>query len=111
MIADVLGALLLVGDVLGVLLLVGGVLFTAIGSVGVLRLPDFYTRAHAAGKPDTLGVLLSVVGLALLHGVTTLVGIKLLLIATFVAIANPAAIHALSRAALRSGLVPWSRET
>lgn len=93
----------------GVGLLVLGVAFTVIGHLGLLRLPDFYTRAHAASKPDTMGVVLIMAGLAVLEGVTTTTGVKLLLIALFVAIANPVGIHVLSRSALRQGVTPWGR--
>jgi multicomponent Na+:H+ antiporter subunit G len=93
---------------LGVALLAGGVGFTIIGSIGVLRLPDFYARSHAASKPDTLGLVLSMLGLAVLQG-ADLTSLKLLLILVFVAVTNPAAIHALGRSAIRSGLEPWTR--
>lgn len=86
-----------------------GVLFSVIGSIGVLRFPDFYSRAHAASKPDTLGLMLTVLGLAVIEG-PTLSSAKLLLIFFFVALGNPTATHALGRAALRSGLEPWSAE-
>ena len=95
---------------LGNALLAGGVAFTVIGSLGLLRLPDFYTRAHAAGKPDTMGVVLSVLGLAVLEGgLLTVTGVKLVLIAAFLAVANPVTVHVLSQAAMRTGLRPWSR--
>ena len=93
---------------IGFALLVAGVAFAAIGSIGVHRLPDFYTRAHAASKPDTLGLILSMLGLATLQGVS-LDSAKLILILLFVALGNPTATHALGRAALRSGLEPWTR--
>ena len=86
-----------------------GVFFALLGSIGINRLPDFYTRAHAAAKPDTLGLMLVVVGLALREGMT-ITSAKLVLIAVFVVVANPAASHALGRAAVRSGLAPWMRE-
>ncbi len=92
---------------LGLILLFAGALFVLIGSIGVIRLPDFYTRTHAASKPDTLGLVLSMSGLALIQG-ADLNSIKLLLIVAFVAIANPAAAHALGRAAMRAGLEPWT---
>lgn len=92
----------------GFTFLVTGTLFAVIGSIGVTRLPDFYTRAHAASKPDTLGLVLSMLGLAILEG-PTLNSLKMLLILLFVSLANPAATHALGRAALRSGLEPWAR--
>jgi multicomponent Na+:H+ antiporter subunit G len=94
---------------LGVLLIALGVGFTVIGALGLLRLPDFYTRAHAASKPDTMGAVLVMAGLAVLEGIATTTGMKLVLIAIFVLIANPVAIHVLSRSAARRGLRPWAR--
>ena len=44
-----------------------GVIFSVIGSIGVIRFPDFYSRAHAASKPDTLGLMLTVFGLAVIE--------------------------------------------
>jgi len=98
-----------VATVIGMALVALGVGFTVIGHLGLVRLPDFYTRAHAASKPDTMGVVLVMGGLAVLEGVATITGIKLLLIALFVGIANPVAIHVLSRSALSRGLTPWGR--
>lgn len=88
-------------------LLLSGLFFIVAGAIGILRLPDFYTRLHAMGKCDTLGVALMVLGLALLEG-ATLNGLKILLLIVFVGVANPTATHALGRAAHRAGLVPWS---
>ncbi len=88
------------------MLLILGLLFILIGVVGILRLPDFYTRLHAMGKCDTLGVALVLLALAI-HAGVSLVTVKLLLISIFISLANPIATHALGRAALRSGLAPW----
>jgi multicomponent Na+:H+ antiporter subunit G len=95
--------------ILGVGLIALGVGFTVIGHLGLLRLPDFYTRAHAASKPDTMGVVLVMAGLAVLEGIATITGVKLMLIAVFVGIANPVAVHVLSRSAVARGLKPWAR--
>lgn len=84
-----------------------GFFFIFTGALGILRFPDFYTRLHAMGKSDTLGVALMVLGLAILQG-ATLNGAKVLFIIVFVGLANPTATHALGRAAHRAGLVPWS---
>ena len=86
-------------DLLSWLALLGGGAFALIGSVGLLRMPDFYTRLHAAGITDTLGAGLIVLGLALQAG-WTLVTVKLLLMLVFVWFTSPIATHALSRAAL-----------
>ncbi len=86
-------------DLLSWLSLLGGVVFALIGSVGLLRMPDFYTRLHAAGITDTLGAGLILLGLILQAG-WTLVSAKLLLIVIFLWFTGPIATHALSRAAL-----------
>jgi multicomponent Na+:H+ antiporter subunit G len=82
-----------------------GIGFMLIGSVGVIRLPDFYSRTHAASKTDTLGILLVIVGLMILEGFTINMG-KLAFVLIFVALANPIGSHALARAAMESGLKP-----
>lgn len=86
--------------------LILGLLFILAGVLGVLRLPDFYTRLHAMGKCDTLGVTLVLLALAIYAGVS-LVTVKVLLISVFIGLANPVATHALGRAAMKSGLTPW----
>ena len=88
------------------LLLLLGLLFILAGVLGILRLPDFYTRLHAMGKCDTLGVALVLVALAIYEGLS-LYSVKILLISVFVGLANPTATHALGRAAHRSGLAAW----
>lgn len=54
----------LVQNILTIVLVLGGTIFMLVGSIGLNRLPDFYTRAHASGKVDTLGILMFVSGLA-----------------------------------------------
>ena len=87
-------------------ILIAGLAFIMLGVIGVLRLPDFYTRLHAMGKCDTLGVALVLVALAIHEGFS-LYSVKILLISVFIGLANPTATHALGRAARRTGLVPW----
>ena len=91
------------------ILLVIGLLFILAGVIGILRLPDFYTRLHAMGKCDTLGVALVLIALAIHEGMS-LNSVKILLISVFVGLANPTSTHALGRAALKAGLTPWLRE-
>ncbi|GAB6061104.1 monovalent cation/H(+) antiporter subunit G [Desulfonatronum parangueonense] len=93
-------------DALAVILVLGGTFFMLVGSIGINRLPDFYTRAHAAGKVDTLGILMFLTGLAVFEGFT-LTAAKLLLIIVFVAFTSPVATHALARRALLYGMKPW----
>ncbi len=94
---------------LAVALLAAGVFFHAVAAVGVLRLPDFYTRLHAVGKAETLGVVLVLMAVALWAG-PGLTAVKVLAVAAFLFLANPTATHALGRAAFRLGVRPWQRE-
>ena len=91
------------------ILLIGGFFFVFAGVIGILRLPDFYTRLHAMGKNDTLGVALMALAVVFLEG-ATLNSVKILFIVLFVALSNPTATHALGRAAHRAGLVPWQKD-
>lgn len=88
--------------------IVFGFLFVCVAAIGVLRLPDFYTRMHASGKSETLGMMLSLFGLAIYHGFN-LVSLKILLISLFILLANPIGSHAITRAAFYSGLKPWKK--
>ena len=54
------------------LLLAGGLFFHGVAALGVARMPDFFTRLHAVSKAETLGVLLTLAGLALWSGLTLL---------------------------------------
>jgi multicomponent Na+:H+ antiporter subunit G len=84
-----------------------GTFFLGVSALGVVRFPDFYTRAHAIGKSETLGIMLVVAGLIALEapGPATL---RLLFVLAFALIANPTAIHAVARAARRTGVQPWT---
>ena len=92
--------------IISIILIVVGVFFIMVGSIGILRLPDFYARTHAASKSDTLGIMFVIGGLILFEG-ATINSIKLLFIILFIFLANPIGTHALSRAAYKSGLIPW----
>jgi len=98
-----------VSDMVGLALIFGGLFFVLVSSLGLIRFPDFYTRSHALGKSDTLGTMLVLGGLAA-YGGLTLSSFKLLLILVFVALGNPTATHALTRAALRSRHEMWGRK-
>jgi multicomponent Na+:H+ antiporter subunit G len=95
-------------EVASLVLVSAGAFFLLVGSIGVVRLPDFYSRSHATGKSDTLGVMLTLFGLALHEGITVS-DAKLLAVIVFVALASPVGTHALARAAYRTGLEPWYR--
>lgn len=96
-------------EVLGGLLLGAGILFTLAGTVGLLRFPDFYTRLHAAGVSETLGMIAIVAGLAL-HAVEADALVRLALIGLFMLVTAPIASHALARAARHGGVPPAAEE-
>jgi len=85
------------------ILLVSGALLCVIGGIGLLRLPDFYSRTHGASVADPLGAFLILLGLILQAG-ATLVTVKLLTIAVFMLLAGPATAHALAKAAFGRGV-------
>ena len=91
---------------LAALLMVMGGVFLLVSAIGLLRLPDFYCRAHAVGKAETLGTMLVLCGLAV-HNGANLTSVKLLLTLVIVLITNPTATHALMRSAFRSGVAIW----
>ena len=98
-----------INEILAVIFLGFGTFFMLIGSIGLIRLPDFYSRAHATGKVDTLAILLIITGLVIYEGLT-INSAKLVIIFIFVAVTNPTATNALTRAAFRFRLRPWFRK-
>ena len=87
--------------------LLGGAAFLVIGAIGLIRFPDFFTRIHATGIIDTMGVALTFAGLVILAG-WTLPAVKLVLILCFMLLTGPTATHALAKAALHGRLDPVS---
>lgn len=83
-----------------------GIFFIFMGSVGIVRLPDFYSRTHSISKSDTLGIILVIIGLIVYEGFTQS-SIKLALVSLFVALSNPIGSHAIGRAAFKGGLKPF----
>lgn len=92
-------------DALSWVLLVAGGFFCIVGAIGMLRMPDFYTRLHAASVTETLGAGFILAGLVLQAGFT-LVAAKLVMIGLLIAIVSPTATHALARAAMARGVTP-----
>jgi multicomponent Na+:H+ antiporter subunit G len=92
-------------EALSWVLLAAGGAFCVIGAAGMLRMPDFFTRMHAAGVTDTLGAGLILLGLMLQAGLT-LVTVKLVAIGLLIFFTSPTATHALAKAALARGLKP-----
>jgi multicomponent Na+:H+ antiporter subunit G len=92
-------------DALSWVCLVAGGLFCIVGALGLVRMPDFYTRMHAASVIETLGAGFILLGLLLQAGFS-LVAVKLLFIGVLIFFASPTATHALARAAMVRGLKP-----
>ena len=90
-------------DALGWICIVLGSVFCMIGGIGMLRMPDLFTRAHAAGITDTLGA-----GLILLGLMTQIefgqVTVKLIMVLVFLWVTSPTATHALMKAAFAAGI-------
>ncbi len=91
--------------VLGWVFVGAGSVFLIIGGIGLLRLPDFYSRIHAAGITDTMGAWLIIVGLLFTSG-GVLPHLKLVMLLIFLIITSPLASHALAKAAYLRHLEP-----
>ena len=96
-------------NIIAGLFILAGFFFFFTATLGLLRLPDFYTRLHATGKGDTLAVLYSLIGLAIYHGFN-ITSAKILFIAVFMFLAQPTATHAISRAAFGCNFLAWKPE-
>ena len=90
-------------EILVWLCLLAGAAFSVIGGIGLLRMPDFYTRSHAASITDTLGATLILLGLGI-HAGFGLVMVKLVFVFVFLYLTSPTAAHALVKAAYSKGL-------
>lgn len=99
----------IVNAVVWVLLLSGG-FFMVTGALGMVRLPDVFTRMHAAGMVDTMGAGLTLAGLCVysLHDGAGLVAVRLLLVLAFLWFTSPIATHAVAKAALSGGTTPYT---
>lgn len=85
-----------------------GALFFLAGTIGLLRLPDFYSRVHAATKCDTVGAGAILLALAI-HVAPHPEALKILALLLLVLLSSPTSGHALARAAHHTGLEPWRR--
>ena len=96
----------LVLDVLSWVSIVGGMFFMIVGTVGILRMPDIYTRLHAAGMTDTLGAGLLLLAMCFQAGLG-LSMVRLIIVYALLLFTSPIGTHALARAALSGGVVPY----
>jgi multicomponent Na+:H+ antiporter subunit G len=91
---------------ISILFVIIGIIFMLVGSIGIIRLPDFYSRTHSTSKSDTLGIIFVILGLVIYEGFTQS-SFKLILVVLFIALSNPIGTHALARAAYKDGLNPF----
>lgn len=82
-----------------------GGFFLIVGAIGMIRLPDFWSRLHGAGVIDTAGAELILLGMAFQSGLS-LITVKLVLIGLFLFFTSPTATHAVANAAYVAGLRP-----
>ncbi len=95
--------------ILSWLLILMGCVFVVSGGIGLVRMPDLYTRLHAASVTDTGGAIFVMLGLFLqalfVYG-SWLIAAKVIIVLFFTLITSPTASHALAKTALLSGVVP-----
>ena len=100
----------ILAGVLSGIFLLSGSFFAVVGAIGVIRMPDLFTRLHAAGVTDTMGAGLILLGLMFLGGFS-LITAKLILILGFLWFSSPVSTYALASATLASGQEPfWSED-
>ena len=92
-------------DILSGLSIALGVIALITGSIGLVKLPDLFSRTHAVGMMDTAGVGFIILGL-IIHEGLTLVSVKLALVGIFLFFTSPVATHAVAQVAFRSGIKP-----
>jgi multicomponent Na+:H+ antiporter subunit G len=84
-----------------------GFFFSITGAIGIVRMPDVYTRIQCSSKTITMGALPFLVALAVYEGPLTTYGSRALIVAILLVIVNPAASHAVARAAYKTGVPMW----
>jgi multicomponent Na+:H+ antiporter subunit G len=95
----------LIRDIASWLLLLSGSFFFIVGAVGMVRMPDVYTRMHSVSVTETLGCGLLIAGMMLQAGWGQVTG-KLFVLGALFYLTAPVATHALAQAALHMGVRP-----
>lgn len=96
-------------EYLAAALVLGGTFFGFVATVGLLRLPDLYSRLHAASKSDTLGSVLAIAGTAIVLGIST-ESMKMVFLVVFLFLTSPTAAHAIARAGREQEVEPVGEE-
>lgn len=97
-------------ELIGAGLMLVGLFFLVVAAIGMVRLPDVFSRSHAVALTDSLGALFLLAGLAVEQGFSPN-ALRILVVLGLLYILNPVISHATVRAALRSGMKPWRRES
>ena len=84
-----------------------GLFFSVSGAVGIIRMPDVYSRIQCSSKTITMGALPALIALVVAEGPISSYGSRALLVGVLLLIVNPAASHAIARAAYKSGVPMW----
>ena len=92
-------------DIISWALMLAGAFFSIVGGIGIVRLPEFFSRMHGAGITDTMGAGAILIGLMFQVGLS-LATVKLLMILFFLLVTSPSSCHALARSAVTHGLKP-----
>ena len=92
---------------LGYFLITIGSIFLFLGGLGLVRLPDIYSRLQAGTKASTLGAMSVIIGVGLLNPAWL---IKSIIIVTFIFLSNPISSHALARGSYKHKIKPWTKE-
>jgi len=96
-----------IGLYVAALFIVAGGLFGLVAAIGVLRLPDLFTRMHAASKAGLVGSGMTLVGIAIVAGESAII-LRAVLGIVFLALTTPVSAHLLARAALKAGMSPFN---
>ncbi len=99
----------IIKELLTFILVGGGSLFVLLASIGLLRMPDLFTRMHPSSKAATLGTVLILIGIAVHFG-DGAIAVRAVLICLFLFLTAPVASHMIARAGFLSG-VPLAEET
>jgi multicomponent Na+:H+ antiporter subunit G len=98
-----------VREVIVAVLAAVGVSASLTGALGIVRMPDVYSRIQASSKPLTIGALPLLIALVVGEGVISQYASRALLVAFLLLVVGPAASHALARAAYKVGVPQWKQ--
>lgn len=99
----------MIADLISIILISIGIFFILVSAIGLIRMPDVFSRMHPAGMIDSVGAGFLLLGF-LVQSDEWIIALKLILIFVFLVFASPVATHALAHAALLKGLKPWTKK-